>query len=131
MKNGMAHSARGFTLVEVIFAFAILSVSLIALYELWGGGLKRADLTSKRTTAALIAQSILDNAQSLRNRGAVVSDGTAGIYSWHVTVSDFPTTITNSSLLWTPTEVDVAVSWTGRTALESAKFSAVVLMAKN
>jgi general secretion pathway protein I len=50
MKRGK--KAQGFTLIEVMVAMAILSIGLVAIIELFGGGLRLARVSAEYTKAA-------------------------------------------------------------------------------
>jgi len=52
--------ARGFTLIEILVAFAILAVVLVALYRVFGGGLATTARLEQRTAALLMARSMLE-----------------------------------------------------------------------
>ena len=58
----MAHShrQRGFTLIEVVIAFALLAVGLGAALQIAVGSLRQARNAEQFTEAALYAQSLLD-----------------------------------------------------------------------
>jgi general secretion pathway protein I len=55
---------RGFTLIEVVIAFAILGMSLTALYGAFEISLRRAHRDACMTEATLIAQSLIARAGS-------------------------------------------------------------------
>jgi len=55
---------RGFTLIEVVIAFAILGLSLAALYGAFASALSRAQRDAHFSEAMLIAQSLLARAGS-------------------------------------------------------------------
>lgn len=61
-----APSAGGFTLIEVLVAFAILSLTLAALYGMFGQSAKRAHLASVQRTALLVASARLTEAETIR-----------------------------------------------------------------
>lgn len=48
--------AEGFTLIEVVIAFAIISVSLVMVLQLYAGGLKAARTTCDYTRAVIFAK---------------------------------------------------------------------------
>lgn len=52
--------ARGFTLIEMVAAFAVLVVGLAMAMEIAAGGLRQARQAADYTEAALLAQSVLD-----------------------------------------------------------------------
>jgi len=54
--------ARGFTLIEVLVAFAILAVSLVVLLQVFSTGLRNARVAEDYTTATLYAESMLATA---------------------------------------------------------------------
>jgi general secretion pathway protein I len=57
-----SHRQRGFTLIEAVIAFAILGLSLSALYGAFAAALSRTQRDAKLSEATLIAQSLLARA---------------------------------------------------------------------
>jgi general secretion pathway protein I len=53
-------SARGFTLLEVLLAFALLALSMGLLLGMLSGGLRQVGDAERETEASLYAQSLLD-----------------------------------------------------------------------
>lgn len=53
-------AARGFTLIEVVAAFAILALGLTLTMQIASGGMRQARQAADYTEAALLAQSLLD-----------------------------------------------------------------------
>ena len=51
---------RGFTLMEIIVALAILAVALTALMQAFSGGLRAATASERQAAATLIARSLLE-----------------------------------------------------------------------
>lgn len=54
-------SQRGFTLIEIVVAFAILALGLGIAMQIAGGAMRNARQAATRTDAALYAQSLLDS----------------------------------------------------------------------
>jgi len=51
---------RGFTLIEIIVALAILAVALTALFQAFSGGLRVTTATERQAAAVMLARSLLD-----------------------------------------------------------------------
>ncbi len=105
-------SQRGFSLLEMVVAVAILGISLAALYEIVGGATRIVRVDEKYAYAVELAQSLLaDNAvvprEGFSNRGE-----TSGAFRWQVNaapiqVNDAPPTLEPGLLQ----EIVVTVSW--------------------
>jgi general secretion pathway protein I len=54
------HAIRGFTLIEILIAFAILAVSLAVLFQSFSSGLDAVTRTERATSAILLARSTMD-----------------------------------------------------------------------
>lgn len=54
--------AGGFTLIEIVAAFAILALGLALTMQIAAGGMRQARQAAQYTEAALLAQSLLDTA---------------------------------------------------------------------
>jgi general secretion pathway protein I len=80
----------GFTLLEVIVAFAILSLSLGVIYQVFGQGLKAADQAEKFTLATLRAQSLLAEVGITSPLAVGSSSGvTADGYRWQIETMEY------------------------------------------
>jgi general secretion pathway protein I len=102
--------ARGFTLIEVVVAFAILALALGALYETFGGSLKRSAMASQRELAALRAESLL--AEFRGSGGALPHEhrGADAGFEWTITTKPYPAELEERSA-WTAERVTVEVRW--------------------
>jgi len=78
---------RGFTLVEVLVAFAILAVMLGVLYQTFSSGLDTTGRAERRAHAALHAQSVLAavGAEDPLAEGETFGD-LAGGYRWRTVI---------------------------------------------
>jgi len=118
---------RGFTLIEVVVAFAILALSLGALYESFGGSLRRASTASKRELAALRAESLL---AEFRGSGGLAPQPRSGRdsegHEWRITSKPYPAELAERSA-WSAETVTVEVSW-GTSAERSVKLETVELL---
>jgi type II secretion system protein I len=74
-------SARGFTLIEVLVALLVLSIAVVAVLQLFGGGLRLARASSDHLEAILLAEARMTEigGQTLEEG---VSEGTEGVYRW-------------------------------------------------
>lgn len=85
----MIDSNRGFSLLEVLVAFVILTLVVLALFRLFSGALGNASAADEYSRALLIAESRLTLAtreQPLRERQESGVDGD-GRYEWTVAIA--------------------------------------------
>ena len=118
-----ARGQRGFSLLEVVVALAILSVAVVAAMEVFSGSLRLADKASRRTRAVAYGQEIMDRlfeAEMLADgeeRGET-DDG----YRWVSTVTE---TVDEDGRYPGPgnlpvqlKSLEVRVSWEGRGGMQ-------------
>ena len=83
---------RGFTLIEVMVAMAILAIALVAVFQLQSQSISMATDSRFMTTAALLAQSKMVEAEYSTSLTSHTEDGDFGLdypqYSWHLEVGD-------------------------------------------
>ncbi|MFN2426871.1 MAG: prepilin-type N-terminal cleavage/methylation domain-containing protein [Candidatus Binatia bacterium] len=75
---------RGFTLLEVMIATAIMAVGIVGALELFSGSLKLAGDASKQSAATVLARSLIDEElwrDLLENNQR---SGTEGNFAWSV-----------------------------------------------
>ena len=76
---------RGFTLIEIVVAFALFALSIGALYETFGSGLHRSAQSALRVRALLTAQSLLDAQRVAPSPWSPMTTGsTADGLSWQI-----------------------------------------------
>lgn len=120
---------RGFTLLEVLVAFAILVVALGAMMRVFAGGLGSLDASRHHAVAALVARSVIDRlgVEFPLTAGRLSGDA-GGDYRWHAEVrpSDAARPVAAGGVLYAPYEVTVAVAWRDRplTDVTTLRFAA-------
>lgn len=112
-----SNRTRGFTLIEVLVAFAILALTLAALMQLFATGLRSADAADRHLMAAMLARSVLDDVGT--EIPIVAGEQSADIeqgYRWtvHILPSDTIAPVTNAEWIAVPYEVQVEITWNGR-----------------
>lgn len=85
---------RGLSLLEVLIAFTIMSMSLAALYHAAGGSVRGAVEAERQSRAVVLAQSLLALNPSVLPRG-VANEGRFEDLRWQV--SSAPLIISNSN----------------------------------
>lgn len=112
---GSRHREAGFTLMEVLVAFAILSISLAAILQIFSGGLRNAAVADRALVALGHAESLLASAGIERplaegERTGQLSDG----MTWRESIarySDAETLATPPPPAMQPYSVTVTVTW--------------------
>lgn len=81
----------GFSLLEVLVAFAILALTLGVLLRIFGGGTRTAQTVADYTRAISIGESLLATAgvEAPLEEGETEGDVDEN-YHWHLSVSPFP-----------------------------------------
>src|SRR5262245_25109474 len=106
--------SRGFTLIEVLVAFAILAVALTALFQLFSSGLGAIGSAERHSMATMLARSLLDDVGAEiplvpGERRGNLDDG----FSWLVRIERSSTTgpAAAGGDLYIPYDVAVEISW--------------------
>lgn len=126
------HSRQhGFSLLEVLVAFAILSVSLGVLLQVFATGLRNAGMADDYTQATLYAESIL----TAYGREASLSEGARegainDRFSWRGTVSVYADGMPDSEKTQMQAyRISVEVSWRGLAQTRSVTLETLRLAA--
>jgi general secretion pathway protein I len=81
---------RGFSLLEVLVAFVILSLVATALFKLFGGALANAGAADEYSRAMLVAESVLAESSTLPLReGAKTGNADDGRIEWTARVEPY------------------------------------------
>ena len=93
-------------------AFAVLSISLGVLYQIFSTSLRNTALTTQYTYAMIIAESQLADAFKEVPDGAFSSQGTVDdLYQWQVSVAPYQQGGEENDGIFTPYSVKVVVTW--------------------
>ena len=111
-KRASAHLRRhrGFSLLEVVVAFAIAALSLGLLYQVMGSNARQTGDLSQRERAMVLAESLLAAHETVPPEGLDEADQAAG-YGWHVSSRPYPTPADNAPQAPHLHEVLVSVNW--------------------
>jgi general secretion pathway protein I len=121
---------RGFTLIEVVIALAILGLSLAALYGAFASALARARRDAQLTEATLLAQSLLarTGTQFLNTGGSSAGEWNEFHYQLMQEAAGPPSRQPTFTI---PTErVKVRVWWAGTQGSRQVELSTLKLLRK-
>ena len=109
------NSQRGFSLLEILIAFSILSLSLGILLKIFSGGVNTAGVAEQYTTAVQIGESLMTRTGIEFPLQAGETTGTENeLYDWQLLISPFnfnPELIDLKKLRLVAFKVNVTVSW--------------------
>lgn len=106
--GGTAYGENGFSLLEMVVAISILSVSLLILYQATSGATHNVRVDEKYTYAILLAESLIADNNIPLASSALSKQGTTDTgYRWMINME--PMTDTNTAIALYQTQVNV--SW--------------------
>ena len=79
-------SERGFTLIEVMVATAVMAVGIASALELFGGSMRLASASANQTRALVVARSLLDEALWRAELEDGSRSGSVGRYDWNLEI---------------------------------------------
>lgn len=121
----MTTASRGFSLLELLVAMAVLALSLTLLYQVDAGVLRGLGDQTTQERATVLAQSLLDARDAVPASGWT-EQGQGGGFDWSVASQAQP--LPPSLDLKTPLlhEVRVAVRWQGRDGVRTLELSTLL-----
>jgi general secretion pathway protein I len=132
-KIGLTRAAAresGFTLLEVLVALTILSLSLGVLFGIFSQGLARAKETERETEARMLAQSLLAETASTPPQSFGETDGMSDTgLSWQLKVSPYPQHDDQNAQLHAAI-VSATVAWKASAGRHSLTLTTLRLAAK-
>ena len=131
----MKRSSRGFTLIEVVVAFLLLSVVLVTVFEIFSKGMARAGELDDYAQALVIAQGRIAAAgvEEALAEGSTVGQSDDGRYRWATTVSTSPEANDPSRPIqggFNLFNVEVRVTWNTGAGTERAVSLATLFVAQ-
>ncbi|MBI2088566.1 MAG: type II secretion system protein [Deltaproteobacteria bacterium] len=86
-QNSELQTQRGFTLLEVVVAMAIVGLGVVTLLEIFSSGLRLGSRSSVRSEAVAYSRQVMDEALSSRSGREGVQEGSfAEKYRWKLRV---------------------------------------------
>ncbi len=110
----------GFTLLEVLVAFVILTIALTALLRVFSGGLNAIEIAQRHATATMLARSVIERTGietplAEGEQSGLFGDGFA--WTARVARSTLVDPIGDAGVLQVPYEIVVTVAWEGSPVL--------------
>lgn len=102
--------SRGFSLLEILVAFAIMAIALGMLYRVMGNNIRQAGQLTGREHAMMLAESLLAAHQMVPPQGVQASGEAAG-FGWQVQSAAHATPANNDARAARLHELRVDVQW--------------------
>ena len=120
----------GFTLIEVLVALTILSISLATLLAIFMQGLDRARESKNEAAARVLAQSLLAQAKTAETLSFGASSGKINGLQWRTQIEPYGSAADQSAWKKIPAQIVATVSWRGDGGLRLVSLSTVKLFPK-
>jgi general secretion pathway protein I len=126
------HSPQsGFTLIEVLVAFTILSISLAVVLNVFAGGLRQTDEGKEETIASALAQSMLARVGTDIPIRVGTSEGRFDNgFTWRLSILPFADGTDQSAVPVVAEKVTVAVVWNSGANERSISLATIKLSPK-
>ena len=120
----------GFTLIEVLVALTILSISLGVLLAVFLQGLDRAKESSNEAAARVLAQSLLDQAKSAPSLAVGTTTGTINGLHWRMQIAPYGAAADQSAWQAIPAQFVATVTWRGDGGMRTVSLSTLKVYTK-
>lgn len=106
------HAIQGFTLLEILVAFAVFGIVGTALLQLFQSGLGHIDRSHKMSQAVLLAQSQIAELQTQRDLqpGEIQGDYAQG-YRWHLQLEPYWATLSEPNHRFQAFTATLRIEW--------------------
>lgn len=127
----MKHKQQGFTLLEVLVAFAIAAVALISLMNIFSGGLRLSSVSEDYSRASMLAESLAAQVGIEYGLHNTPTNGTFDDrFNWQIELISYE--LDQLVLIDKPVtkllQWNVHIDWQEGTKKRSIKLSSLVLM---
>ena len=129
-RGGQRTDQAGFTLIEVLVALTILSISLAALLAVFLQGLDRARESSNEADARVLEQSLVAQAKVAANLSFGTSAGKINGLAWRTQVLPYGSAADRAAWQSNPAQIVATVSWRGDGGRRSLSLSTLRLLPK-
>ena len=129
MRSIKRQSVRGFSLLEMVVAMAVLSLCLTVLYQATGGATRNVRVDEKYAYAVELARSLLADHRSVPIGGVSRGGETPGGFQWSAATSPVPVSgeyLSPGALH----RIEVAVNWKDGSKSRSVVLHSVVAGAR-
>ena len=122
-------SQSGFTLIEVLVALTILSISLGVLLAVFTQGLDRARESRNEAAARVLAQSLLTQARIEPNPAIGTSGGRTNNLVWHLSIEPWGSKDDRAAWHENVAQIQASVSWLGDGGTRTIRLSTLRFLA--
>ena len=118
---------RGFTLLEVLVALTILSISLAVLLAIFSKGLAQARENATEADARTLAQSLLAQTQAQPHPSFGDTNGVSNGLHWRVRITPYGSGADQQAWQQVAQQIDATVSWQGESRTRTLTLSTLRL----